>query len=111
MTIDRAAFLKHRLGERAVELPGVGTIRVRGLSRQEVFDMKKEKDAEAMERRCVELAVVEPKLSAEDVAEWYANAPAGEIDMILTPIQELSALAAEGAAKSDVPAVRRGSRA
>ncbi|HKY76000.1 MAG TPA: hypothetical protein VJS45_07665 [Acidimicrobiia bacterium] len=108
--IDREAFLKHRLGERTVELPGVGPVRVRGLSREEAFSLKKEPDPEAMERRLVEIAMVEPKLSAEDVAEWYAHAPAGEIDLVVNPIQELSALA-EGAAKRDVPAVRGRSRA
>lgn len=108
--IDREAFLKHRLGEQMVELPGVGQIRVRGLSREEAFQIKELKDLDARERRIVELAVVEPKLSAEDVAEWYAHAPAGEVDMILTPIQELSALD-EGAAKSGVHAVRGRQRA
>lgn len=107
--IDREAFLKHRLGERTVELPGVGMVRVRGLSRQEVFEIQKLKDTEAMERRVVFCALVEPKLSEEDVAAWYENAPAGEIDLIVTPIQELSGLA-EGAAKSGVSAVRRRSR-
>lgn len=108
--IDREAFLKHRLGERTVELPGVGMVRVRGLSREEAFSLKKEKDTEAMERKLVLLGLVEPKLSAEDVAEWYAHAPAGEIDLIVGPIQELSALN-EGAAKSDVPQVRGRQRA
>ena len=109
MTIDRAAFLKHRLGERTVELPGVGMVRVRGLSREEVFSLKKENGDEAKERRLIELAMVEPKLSAQDVADWYAHAPAGEIDLLLAPIQELSALN-EGAPKSGVSAVRGRSR-
>lgn len=108
--IDREAFLKHRLGERTVELPGVGMVRVRGLSREEAFSLKKEADVEAMERKLVEIAMVEPKLSADDVAEWYAHAPAGEIDLIVGPIQELSALN-EGAPKSGVPSVRGRSRA
>ena len=108
--IDRDAFLKHRLGERVVELPGVGMVRVRGLSRQEVFDLQKIKDVEQMERRVVFLALVEPKLSEEDIAGWYENAPAGEVDLIVTPIQELSGLA-EGAAKSGVPQVRGRQRA
>lgn len=108
--IEREAFLKHRLGERVVDLPGVGQVRVRGLSRQEVFEIQKIKDTEAMERRVVFCALVEPKLSEDDVAEWYAHAPAGEIDLVVTPIQELSGLA-EGAAKSSVPTVRGRTRA
>lgn len=108
--IDREAFLKHRLGEATVELPGVGAVRVRGLSREEAFSLKKEKDTEAMERRAVALALVEPQLSADDVAEWYANAPAGEINLILESIRDLSGLN-EGAAKSGVPSVRGRSRA
>lgn len=108
--IDREAFLKHRLGERAVEIPGVGVVRVRGLSREEAFSLKKEEDHEAMERRMVLLGMVEPKLSADDVAEWYAHAPSGEIELVVGPIQELSSLG-KGAAKSDVPSVRGRPRA
>lgn len=103
--ISRDAFLKHRLGEQTVELPGVGIVRVRGLSRQEAFEVQALKDAEAMERKVVELGLVEPKLSAEEVAEWYAGAPAGEVDLLVGPIQALSGLG-EGATKSRLPEVR-----
>jgi len=107
--IDKEAFLKHRLGESAVDLPGVGIVRVRGLSRAEAFRVQKAGDPDAMERLVVFLGLVEPRLTEDEVAAWYEAAPAGEIDLLVRPIQELSGLS-EGAAKSGLPPVRRGRR-
>lgn len=104
--MDRETFLKARLPEREVELPGVGTVRVRGLSRAEAMQVRGLRDdLAAAEQLLVVLGLVDPALSADDVAAWYASAPAGEIDLLVGPIQELSALG-EDAPKSGVPGLR-----
>lgn len=105
--IDKELLLKRRLNEREVEIPGVGTVRVRGLSRAEALACQKvgTSDVGALEQKILHLGLVDPRLTEVEVAEWYAAAPAGEIDPVTTAIQELSGLG-EGAGKSDVPGVR-----
>lgn len=106
MTVDRETFLKARLPERDVDLPGVGTVRVRGLSRAEAMRVRDLRDdLAAAEQLLVTLGLVDPALSAGDVAAWYEAAPAGEIDRLVGPIQELSALG-EDAPKSGLPGLR-----
>ena len=98
--MDKETFLKPRLPEADVELPGVGTIRVRGLSRQEALSLQPlATDTPAMERAIVGLGLVDPALTSAEVDEWYAAAPAGEIAPIVSAIHELSGLK-EGAAKA-----------
>lgn len=106
--MDKAALLKKRLPERDVEIPGVGVVRVRGLTRAEALDVQKvdQKDPGALERKVLHLGLVDPPLSEAEVQEWYDAAPAGEIDPVTAAIQELSGLA-EGAGKSGVQTVRR----
>jgi hypothetical protein len=95
--IDREAFLKPRLAEREVDLPGVGTILVRGLSREEVVAMQPLKnDTAALEQRIIELGLVNPALSAADVGAWYAAASTGEVDLIVDAICDLSGVSTGG---------------
>jgi hypothetical protein len=104
--MDKETLLKPRLPERDVDIPDVGTVRVRGLSRAEALGIQAlGDDTAAVEHRILLLGLVDPKLTAEDVAEFYAAAPAGEIDPIVSAVVELSGLA-EGASKSGVPQVR-----
>jgi hypothetical protein len=105
--MDKDAFLKVRLPERSVEIEGVGTVRVRGLSRVEALDVRNTGgDVDRAEKKIIFYGLVDPTLTEEEVTAWYAAAPAGEIDQLVNPIVELSGLA-EGAAKSGVPEVRR----
>lgn len=106
----KAKLLKPRIAEAEVELE-LGTVRVRGLSRGEVFAMQKAKadggikDEAAWERRLVSLALVDPVMTEDEVGEWQRISPAGELEPVGNKIRELSGLA-EGADKSRVPDVR-----
>lgn len=99
------------LPEAAVVVVGVGSVRVRGLTRGEVYMMRKAKadggikTEDAWERRMLSLALVEPEMTEEEVGAWQRVSPAGELEDVSQKVQELSGLS-EGADKSGVQDVR-----
>ena len=107
----KARLLTPRITEDDVPIEGVGTVRVRGLSRGEVFALRKAKEAgklkddAAWDRRLVSLAMVNPPMTEIEVGEWQDSSPAGELEDVTKKIQELSGMA-EGADKSNVEDVR-----
>lgn len=92
-------------------LPSGRTIRVRGLSRHELFfhgrgatDAKGVSDSALIERRNVAACLVEPKMTVAQVEAWQRNSLAGgDFSALTTRIRDLSQLG-EGADKSDVRA-------
>lgn len=110
--MDKDLLFKSRLDEADVDIPGVGTVRVRGLSRVEVIAMRKATDndpdtldgkrALVIERKLIAAAMVDPKLTESEVARWQDAAPAGELEPVTARISELSGMV-EGASKSGVP--------
>lgn len=93
MTIDKELLLKKRLPEAEVDVPGVGTVRVRGLSRSEVMSMRSiADDIGAVDQRMIFLGMVEPRLTEAEVAEWYAGCPAAELEPVSEMIQRLSGM-------------------
>lgn len=103
--IDKEAFLKPRLPEATVELDGA-TVTVRGLSRSEVIGLQPlAKDQEQLEKRILLFGFVDPVLTPDEVDQWYAAAPAGDIDRVIDEISGLSGTS-EGANKSGVSEVR-----
>lgn len=98
-------LLARRIPQDTVEIEGLGTFTVRGLSRGEVFMTQQIKGTEASERKILSLAMVDPPMSEDDVRDWQRNSPAGEIEAISAKILELSGLA-EGADKSGLFEVR-----
>lgn len=103
--MDKAALLTERLPREDVEIPGAGTVTVRGLSRYELHMAGKgTEDAGLVERRMVAAAMVDPELTVADVEAWQKAAPAGEFKAVTEKIRDLSGLA-EGADKSSVPSV------
>lgn len=111
IAVDKELLFKTRLAEADVDVPGVGTVRVRGLSRAEVMAIRKATDNDpatldgqrvlVLERKMISLAMVDPKLTEAEVKLWQDAAPAGELQPVADRIQELSGLA-EGATKSGV---------
>lgn len=101
----KARMLKPRIEESDVEVEGVGTLRVRGLTRGEVFEVQQCKTSDASERKILTLAMVDPPLTEGEARVWQENSPAGEIEPVVDKIRELSGLS-EGADKSGVPTVR-----
>lgn len=101
--MDKSKLLAPRLAERDVDVPGVGTVRVRGLTRAEVATIGSRDGLEA-ERVALSLGLVDPRLTQDEVGQWQASAPAMEIQPVLLAINELSGMT-RAAQKSGVPAV------
>lgn len=93
--MDKELLFKPRTAEREVEVPNVGTVRVRALTRAEVTPLVgREVELDVLERRLLTLAMVDPVLTAEEVAQWYDAAPAGELNPVLDAIRDLSGVKA-----------------
>lgn len=102
MTVDRELLLKVRLAEEAVEIPGVGEVRVRALSRAELMEMHEGRDGRGQvgtEVFCLVRGLVAPALSEDDVRELLAGSPGGELQPVVDAIMRLSGMT-EGAQKS-----------
>jgi hypothetical protein len=111
--VDKDLLLKPRLPEADVDLPGVGVVRVRALTRGEVMLVRKATDSEAMdgprvlvlERKLLAKAMVDPPLTEAEVGQWQEASVAGELEPVVETVQRLSGML-EGANKSGVPGVR-----
>lgn len=91
--LDRDALLKGRDGQEDIEIEGVGTVRVRPLTRGEALQVaNKSFDAAEIERKIVAWGLVEPTLSEEDVKSWQDSSPAGEIQTVVDAIVRLSGM-------------------
>lgn len=97
--------------EDTVTIDGIGQVRVRGLSRGEVFMMRKAqadggiKDLGAWERRMLHLALLDPAMTEDEVGEWQRVSLAGELEHVSDKVSELSGMS-EGADKSGLQDVR-----
>lgn len=95
--MDKELLFKPRLPEEDIEIPGVGTVRIRGLSRHEGIHVSNANGPEATERRALSLGMVDPALTEDEVGRWQRAAPAGELDPISEAITRLSGMAADSA--------------
>lgn len=100
--LTKEQLLAERFGVREYEIPGVGSIKLRSLTRGEALQIVgKEMDKADAERYLLSRGLVEPKLTEDDVAVWQDSSPAGEIQEIAKLITELSGMSA-GAPKSGI---------
>lgn len=95
--MDKELLLKARLPEADVEVPGVGTVRVRGLTRAEVLKCQTLVQdgpgrVEALERKMLALAMVDPELTEAEVGQWQKASPAGEMQPVTEKVQALSGM-------------------
>ena len=104
--MDKDLLLKPRLAEDDIEIPGVGTVRVRALSRAEVLLVRKATDNAdsidgprvlVLERKMLAAAMVDPVLTEAEVGRWQQASAAGELEPVTTRIQQLSGLLPESA--------------
>ncbi|MDG4762428.1 hypothetical protein [Micromonospora sp. WMMD710] len=94
MAVDKSALFRPRCPEQDVELPGVGTVRVRGLTRAEVLEIGKGvNDGKSMEPYSLSLAMVDPQLTEDEVRQWVRVATFGELEQLNHVINELSGIA------------------
>lgn len=100
--MDKELLFKPRLKEAEVEVPGVGTVRVRALSRTEALMVQQVKAGpgriEAIERKMLALAMVDPEMTEAEVGLWQKASAAGEMDPVTDKVSELSGMT-KGAAK------------
>lgn len=87
--MDKELLFKYRVAEGEVVIPNVITVRVRGLTRAEAFKVQ-EMGAEEGEAYTMHLAMVDPKLTIEEIKRWQNNSPAYEIEPVTDKIKELS---------------------
>lgn len=101
--VDKSAFFDQVLPEKDLEVPGLGKVRIRGLSREKalaVAKMAEEKAGfDAQEREWLRWGLVEPELSYQDIERWQARAQSGQIGTVTDAIVELSGVE-EGAEKA-----------
>ncbi len=110
------ALAAQGMPEADVNIPGVGAVRVRGLSRVEVISTRKATDREdkmdgtrvlMLERKMLAAALLDPVLTEAEVGQLQRTLPAGVLQPVSQRIQELSAMA-EGAPKAAYKSVRGG---
>lgn len=92
--MDKEALFVPRLPEGDVEVPGIGTVRVRGLSRIEAIHVQAVNGAEARERRILSLGMLDPTLTEAEAGQWQKASTADEIEAVTTKIAELSGVLA-----------------
>lgn len=102
------SLIKQRAGSEDLLLPSGLLVLVRGLSRGEVFMLQKSradggiKTEQAWEQRMVALAMIQPKLTEDQVMEWQQGPAGGDMEVLTDKIKDLSKLG-QGADKSGVP--------
>jgi hypothetical protein len=77
----------------ALEVEGLGTVKVRGLTRSESLIVgKSEGDPTSTERTMLRYGLVEPALTEAQIKEWLAVAPNDHVDPITKAIARLSGM-------------------
>lgn len=99
--MDKELLFKARLPEEDVEVPGVGTVRIRALNRAEAMHVQEAKGLAAAERRIVALGMVDPVLTEAEVGRWGDASAAGELELVSRRIAALSGML-QGSAKEAV---------
>jgi hypothetical protein len=95
--MDKELLFKSRLPEADIDIPGVGTVRVRGLSRVEAMHVQAANGVEATERRILALGMVDPELTEAEVGQWQKASIASELEPVAQKIAELSGILPESA--------------
>jgi hypothetical protein len=95
--MDKSALTTPRVPTGEVEIPGVGTITIRGLTRFELLLAGKTsgEDSVVMERKMLAFAMVDPEMSEKDAEEWQKASPAGELAPVVAKVNELSGIGHE----------------
>jgi hypothetical protein len=93
MTVNIDTLLGQAFGVEEVELPDLGTVKVRPLTRAEALELRGvELDVAQMEQRLLSLAMVEPTMTEAQVARWQAVSPAGQLEPVSNAIIRLSGM-------------------
>jgi hypothetical protein len=98
--VDKALLFKLRLTEQDILIDGVGTVRVRALSRDEMAQLREDysndegelEDRVGFEHALIALAMVDPVLTSDEVELWSKASPGGELIKVLKGVNSLSGL-------------------
>ena len=106
--MDKATLFKSRLPEDDVEIPGVGTVRVRALNHKEAIHVQGAEDTPGeRERRLLAQGLVDPMLmdpvrlhdlgdkpcvKCAEAGQWQKAAPADELVPVMERITQLSGM-------------------
>lgn len=107
--MDKSKLLTDRVtttvGEH--EIPGVGVVKFRALSRHEMIEAGKYGDGDNLkqERYILSRAMIDPELGEHDVAAWQKASVPGEINEVAKAINALSGIGPD-AAKEQYKSVR-----
>ncbi len=90
--MEKAKLFEPRLPTREVNIPGIGVITVRGITRfeQMVFSKAAAGDVSTFDRKQLAAALVDPEITEDEAERWMQAAPAGEISLVVEVIGELS---------------------
>jgi hypothetical protein len=97
--VDKAALLACDIDAEDLDVPGLGLVRVKGLTRAETVETMAFEGA-AWERAIIVRGLVEPRLTDEEVLNFQNNKRSGVVTTIFNQIVHLSGVE-RGAAKSD----------
>lgn len=96
--MDKDLLLKPRLPEDDVEIPGLGTLRVRGLSRAEALRVEAAPSVSDKDRVILKYGIVldgPQQLTDADVKQLQDAWTAGDLDIVARRIAELSGMMPE----------------
>lgn len=93
MAVDKAALFKGRITEEELDVPGVGTIRIRALTRTEALEIRGvDLPVAELERKLLAWALVEPRLTEDEARQWQDASAAGELEPVTKAIARLSGM-------------------
>ena len=92
MTIDKELLFKPRLPEADVEVEGIGTVRVRAVTRQEAKQLQALPNDDLRDLHMLAIGLIDPRLSVSEVKRWAEASPPSELEPVAMRIAELSGL-------------------
>ena len=97
--INKEQLLAPNMFERDVEVPQLGTVRVRALARGETLRIYQgageDPNLMDIEPKVLALGLVEPKLTEDEVRQWYDTAPFFVVQPIVEAIMTMSGMKRE----------------
>lgn len=91
--LTREQLLARKLGQEVVDLGDGGTVLVRGLNRAEAHAMTERETARDRELYMIATGLLDPQMTEDDVAAWFAADSAGALDLVGKAITVLSGMA------------------
>lgn len=93
MAVDKEALLQRRLKQEDVEIPGVGSVTVRSLSRAEAQKIHGVgMDPGVLERKMLAMAMVDPVMTEDEIEVWQQSVDVGELSLVVDAVIGISGM-------------------